>query len=74
MRKATYGLCHRCQGAIAIPGLEAFKCSGACGWVPRLRQSEPKPSEAKEIQVISFIATPKAEPKQLELMGKGGER
>jgi len=34
-----YGICHKCQSPIEIPGLEAFKC-GECGWVKRLTKSE----------------------------------
>jgi hypothetical protein len=64
-KSAPYGKCHRCEAAIEIPGLEAFKCS-ACGWVTR---KEPKLTEAKEIKVVSFAPV---QPKQLELLGKGG--
>lgn len=71
MRKqpAPYGKCHRCQSPIAIPGLEAFKCSG-CGWVPR-KEPKSEATEAREIKVISFV---RSEPKQLELLGKGGAK
>lgn len=68
-KKSTpYGKCHRCEAAIEIPVLEAFKCSGGCGWVAR--KSEPKLTEAKEIKVVSFAPV---QPKQLELIAKGGE-
>lgn len=35
IHQAPYGICHKCQSPVDIPGLEAFKCSGECGWVSR---------------------------------------
>jgi hypothetical protein len=71
MRKqpSPYGICHRCQSPIGIPGLEAFKCGGGCEWVPRKSEPKLEPSEAQKIKVISFV---RSEPKQLELLGQGG--
>lgn len=34
-QQALYGNCYKCQSPVDIPGLEAFKCSGECGWVSR---------------------------------------
>lgn len=33
-KSSKYGLCHRCQNPIEIPGLDGFFCS-KCGWVRR---------------------------------------
>lgn len=38
LKKAPdYGKCHRCQGAIVIPGLDQYKC-GNCGWQYHLNE------------------------------------
>lgn len=28
-----FGVCKKCKGAIAIPGLDGYKCGDKCGWV-----------------------------------------
>ena len=33
---AEYGVCYKCQSDIKIPGLDAYLCSGNCGWVEHL--------------------------------------
>ena len=32
--KRRFGTCHKCQGAIVIPGLDRFNCEN-CGWIAR---------------------------------------
>jgi hypothetical protein len=41
-KKAPYGICHKCNQSVSIPGLEAFLCSGSCGWVFRPRADSSK--------------------------------
>ena len=33
VKPRNYGICIVCGSAIAIPGLEAYLCSGDCRWV-----------------------------------------
>lgn len=28
-----FGVCKKCNGAIALPGLDGYKCGDKCGWV-----------------------------------------
>ncbi len=74
MRKPHYGKCHKCQSPIEIPGLEAFKCSGSCGWVPRpARTISGNSSENQQpVAVISFVPQPQPQTEQtlLDLIGQ----
>ncbi len=52
-KRFPYGRCRKCQKAIAIPGLDAYKCSGECGWVDRdpfehLKQQPKKTNRRKK--------------------------
>ena len=77
-KPTPYGTCHRCQSPIEIPGLEASKCSGSCGWVPRPAAgrtlSGNSSGNQQPVAVISFTSKLAPEPTQLELIGQGGER
>lgn len=49
-QQTTYGICQKCKNPIAIPGLEAFKYSGNCGWLIRpLRKISDELADQTEV-------------------------
>jgi hypothetical protein len=68
-----YGICHKCQLFIEIPGLEAFKCSGKCGWVTRRAQRSPELQRPVQVITVNIAPVHKSEVSLLDLVGQGGE-
>ncbi len=70
-RKAPYGICHRCNAPVNILGLEAFKCSGGCGWVSR--RAEKSIELHRPVQVITLTPVHKTEASLLDLIAGGAQ-
>jgi tRNA(Ile2) C34 agmatinyltransferase TiaS len=47
LKLSKYGVCHRCQSPIEIPGLDGFKCS-KCGWMRRPEYEPQLPTDINQ--------------------------
>jgi hypothetical protein len=66
-KKAPYGLCHKCQSLVEIPGLDAFLCS-QCGWVPEPLKRPKTAQDTETTPPKEIWFTRKPEPTLLDLI------
>ena len=71
-QQALYGICHKCQSFIEIPGLEAFKCGGSCGWVTRKAERATELERPPQVLTVHVAPVDKSEASLLDLIGQGG--
>jgi cellulase/cellobiase CelA1 len=71
--QAVYGICHKCQSFIEIPGLEAFKCGGSCGWVTRKAERATELHRPAQVIAVNIAPVYKSEVSLLDLVDQGGE-